>query len=67
MEGQFLVLDQPLLGRPTLGQCILVREAYEPLWSQLQAKAQNANSKHVVVSGHPGVGKSFWLIWLLMK
>ena len=27
MDGQFLVLDQPLLGRPTLGQCILVREA----------------------------------------
>ena len=60
----FLVLDTHLLGNPDLGDRILVREAYPMLWARLQ---QMQAKRKFVITGQPGVGKTFWLIWLLIR
>ena len=66
-EDGFLVLPALLLGKPELGARILIRESYLMLWARLQQVHDEEASTKFVVTGQPGIGKSFWLIWLLIR
>ena len=42
---------------------MFVREVYEALWDHVT----NSSLKAFVVSGNAGIGKSWWLVWVLIK
>ena len=65
-EDGFLILRTPLLGFPQLGNRILVRECYPMLWERLQQLHAKRACTGCIITGQPGVGKTFWLIWLLI-
>eukprot|EP00891_Asterochloris_glomerata_P007566 jgi/Astpho2/7566/Aster-02472 len=44
-------------------QDMFVREVYEALWDHVT----NSSLKAFVVSGNAGIGKSWWLVWVLIK
>ena len=66
-EDSFLVISAPLLGSPLLGNRILVRKSYLMLWDRLQQLHFEKAYTSFVITGQPGVGKTFWLIWLLIR
>ena len=45
------------------GQDLFVREVYEALWDHVT----DSSLKGFVVSGNAGIGKSWWLVWALIK
>ena len=45
------------------GQDLFVREVYKALWDHVT----NSSLKGFVVSGNAGIGKSWWLVWVLIK
>ena len=55
----FPVPVQFLRGR----QGMFVREVYEALWDHVA----NSSFKAFVVSGNAGIGKSYWLVWVLIN
>ena len=63
----FLVVSTPLRGSPLLGNRILIRESCLMLWDRLQQLNAEKAYTSFVITGQPGVGKTFWLIWLLMR
>ena len=65
-QDGFLVMPTPLLGFPELGNRILVRECYLLLWERLQQLHAKRACTGFIITGQPGVGKTFWLIWLLI-
>ena len=44
-------------------QDMFVHEVYEALWDHFI----NSSLKAFVVSGNAGIGKSWWLVWVLIK
>ena len=66
-EDGFLVVPALLLGKPELGDRILIRESYPMHWARLQQVHDEEASTKFVITGQPGIGKSFWLIWLLIR
>ena len=42
---------------------MFVRDVYTALWEHVA----NSSSKGFVVSGNAGIGKSWWLVWVLIK
>ena len=50
---------------PFLGQRqdMFVREVYTALWKHVT----ESSYKGFVVSGNAGIGKSWWLVWVLIK
>lgn len=55
-----------LLGRKNLGHTLYVREAYIALYEELESlKARDF--AHVVVSGNPGTGKSWFALYVLVR
>ena len=44
-------------------QDLFVREVYKALWDHVT----NSSLKGFVVSGNAGIGKSWWLVWALIK
>lgn len=62
-----LEMPAPLLGRPDLGSSILVRKAYPMLLKSLQLEHAKTHKTKFVITGQPGIGKTFWLIWLLIR
>lgn len=54
-----------LLGEPERGRFLYVREAYKALQRALE-KARSEGTRHAVVSGNPGVGKSWFAMYLLI-
>ena len=66
-ENGILKLPYPLFGDGELGDRILVRESYLMLWNKLQQAHEEEGCTKLVVTGQPGVGKTFWLIWLLIR
>lgn len=54
------------LGLPDLGSRLYVRDAYRKLadvLEQLRAKGK----AHGVISGNPGLGKTWFAIWMLVR
>ena len=51
----------PFLGKNR--QDMFVREVYTALWDHVA----NSTFKAFVVSGNAGIGKSWWLVWVLIK
>ena len=51
----------PFLGKKR--QDMFVREVYTALWVYVE----NSPFKAFVVSGNAGIGKSWWLVWVLIK
>ena len=45
------------------GRDLFVREVYVALWDHVT----NSSLKGFVVSGNAGIGKSWWLVWALVK
>ncbi len=45
------------------GESLHVREVALPLWEAIECSGMWG----VVVSGAPGIGKSHWLLWLLIR
>ena len=66
-EDGILKVPYPLLGNEHLGDLILVRESYLMLWNRLQQAHSEEGCRKIVVTGQPGVGRTFWLIWLLIR
>ena len=66
-EDGILKLPYPLFGVGTLGDRILVRKCYLTLWTKLQQAHDEEGCTKFVVTGQPGIGKTFWLIWLLIR
>ena len=66
-EDGFLVVPTRLLGSPKLGNRILVRECYPMLWERLQQLHTKRNYTGFIITGQPGIGKTFWLVWLLIR
>ena len=62
-----LVVSTRLLGSPKLGNRILVCECCPMLWERLQQLHTKRHKMDFVITGQPGIGKTFWLIWLLMR
>ena len=58
-EDGCLSLPILLLGNPELGDRILVRESYLMLWARLQQVHDEKASTNFVITGQPGVGKTF--------
>ena len=54
------------LGEEILGSSLYVREAYDALFDTLEAEKQDGRP-HAVVSGNPGVGKSWFALWVLVR
>ncbi|BDA48114.1 probable crinkler effector protein 15 [Coccomyxa sp. Obi] len=54
------------LGRQTLGRCLYVRDAYRKLADKVEA-LQAAGRPHVVISGNPGLGTTWFAIWMLIR
>ena len=50
----------PLLGHEKV---MFVRDIYKALWEHVA----NSSLKGFVVSGSAGIGKSWWLVWVLIK
>ena len=63
----FLVAPTPLFGYPELGNRILLRECYPLLCSRLQQVHAEESWTSFVISGQEGVGKTYWLMWLLTR
>ena len=63
----FLIVPAPLLGCPELGNLILVRECYPMLWHRLQQVHAENFWTSFVITGQEGVGKTYWLVWLLIR
>ena len=63
----FLVVHAPPLGSPELGNRILVRECYPMLWNRLQQVHAEESWTSFVITGREGVGKTYWLMWLLIR
>ena len=66
-EDGILTVPHPLFGNGELGGRILVRECYLMLWNRLQQAHDEEGCTKFVVTGQPGIGKTFWLIWLLIR
>jgi hypothetical protein len=68
LHGGWLSLSKGVsfLGRPCLGGQMLVREAYVKLFDTLEADAQKG-FVDAVISGNPGVGKSWFGIYALIR
>lgn len=60
------------LGLSQYGSCMYVREAYRKLadtmdqW-RLRDSGADRGTRHVVVSGNPGIGKSWFARWMLVR
>jgi DNA replication protein DnaC len=65
VEGDWLTLDANLLGNPRLGRAIYLREAYIKLRNVLESLKERGIG-HVVISGNPGLGKSWFAIYMLI-
>ena len=74
MEGEegdmkdWMTLPQGLylMGEEDLGNTMYVRRAYRKLAEVLE-DMRAAGQRHVVVSGNPGLGKSYFAIWMLIR
>ena len=42
---------------------MFMRDVYKALWERIA----NSSLKGFVVSGNAGIGKSWWLVWVLIK
>lgn len=65
-EGDWLTVDAHLLGDSSLGRTLYVREAYIKLQEVLESLKEGGIG-HVVISGNPGLGKSYFAIYMLIR
>ncbi|CAL8471212.1 g10754 [Coccomyxa elongata] len=65
-EGDWLSLDADFLGDPSLGRVMYVREAYVELRKVLESFKERGIG-HAVISGNPGLGKSWFAIFMLIR
>ena len=63
----FLIVLAPLLGSPELGNRILVLECYPMLWHRLQQVHSETFRTSLVITGQEGIGKTYWLMWPLIR
>ena len=54
------------LGDPVLGSTLYVREAYTALHKKLE-ELKKRGTAHVVISGTPGMGKSWFALYMLVR
>ncbi len=54
------------LGKPVLGSTLYVREAYIALEEKLE-ELRKVGTAHVVISGNPGLGKSWFALYMLVR
>ena len=54
------------LGDPVLGSTLYVREAYTALHNKLE-ELKKRGKAHVVISGNPGLGKSWFALYMLVR
>ena len=54
------------LGNPDLGSTLYVREAYTALHKKLEERKKEGIA-HVVISGNPGLGKSWFALYMLVR
>ena len=68
LEGTWLVLpgDACFLGERNRGNTMYVREAYVKLAAALEQYAARG-TKHIVITGNPGLGKSWFAIYMLIR
>lgn len=67
-NGRWLELPEGVffLGLPNLGGCLYIREAYRRLADVLEDMLSEGK-QHVVISGNPGLGKTWFAIWMLVR
>lgn len=58
--------DVFFLGVPQLGSSLYIRAAYRKLADVLE-EMRASGKLHVVISGNPGLGKSWFAIWMLVR
>ncbi|KAF0704419.1 hypothetical protein DYB28_008092 [Aphanomyces astaci] len=56
-----------LLGYPALGLKVYIRPCYPPLWKVCWKLIQDPKSPHLVILGNPGIGKTFFGIFILLQ
>ena len=54
------------LGKPVLGSTLYVRQAYTALHDKLE-ELKKRGTAHVVISGNPGMGKSWFALYMLVR
>ena len=55
------------LGDADLGSTLYVREAYTALHKKLEELKKKKGTAHVVISGSPGLGKSWFALYMLVR
>ena len=58
--------DTCFLGKANLGSTLYVREAYTALQAKLE-ELKKEGTAHVVISGNPGFGKSWFALFMLVR
>jgi hypothetical protein len=54
-------------GKETLGHNLVIRQCYNDLWNMIQDMRANQGVRRVAVMGNPGIGKSWFLFYLLYQ
>ncbi len=62
-----LPADSFWMGDPALGSKLVIRQCYNDLWDMIQDLRTNQGIRRVALMGNPGIGKSWFLFYLLYK
>ena len=66
-NGIFSLAKGSFIGNSRLGSKLVLRQCYRDLWQEFLSAVYNGTGKGIVVTGNPGIGKSWFLYWVLYQ